>query len=90
MEGYFVPPPRQFCKNSYDHFKDCPIPDIFEKFIDEDIIHFLIDEVTIYALFLNENYSKISPEEKKSFIAILILVIINCREEIFIGIHVKI
>ncbi|KAG5892442.1 hypothetical protein JTB14_009850 [Gonioctena quinquepunctata] len=71
INGDIVPRNIDFPKPDLTRFRDQTFVDIFEKFIDDDIIFFLVEESTRYALFVNGANPKISPEEMKCFIAIL-------------------
>lgn len=73
IQGDFLPNQRAFCETSYKSYKDKTPVELFEKFFDETIINIFVEESTKYALFLNCLDPKISREEIKCFIAILIL-----------------
>lgn len=59
-----------FPNTSYDKYTDFSL---IELFIDEDIIELLATESNCYALFVNAGNTSITPNEKRYFIAILIL-----------------
>lgn len=66
---------RQFQEPSYHHLKDMSCIEIFEKFIDTDVITLLVDETQKYAAFRNRPDPKITPDDIRCFIAILIKVV---------------
>lgn len=57
----------------YKQLQDLSCVDIFEKFITDDVIDLLVAESTKYALFKNCNDPKITADEIRCFIAILIV-----------------
>ncbi|KAJ8937181.1 hypothetical protein NQ318_017030 [Aromia moschata] len=73
MEGDLVPSQKIFPKPGYTRFRHLSPVEVFEKFIDDSILQFLVDESNKYALFLNHMDPKISLDEMKCCIAILIL-----------------
>ncbi|KAF0724401.1 piggyBac transposable element-derived protein 3-like [Aphis craccivora] len=63
--------PSSFPKPDYSRYKSMSAIDIFEKFIDTEIIEHLVVETRRYALFLNCPDPNITAEEIRCFIAIL-------------------
>ncbi|KAG5873081.1 hypothetical protein JTB14_010497 [Gonioctena quinquepunctata] len=74
IDGDLIPSPREFPKqsNRFSNVHLSPV-EMFEKFIDDQIVEFLVDQSNKYALFLNETYPKITCDEMKCCLAILIL-----------------
>ncbi|KAK9754739.1 Transposase IS4 [Popillia japonica] len=72
MEGDLVPSQKVFPNESIVAFKNLTIVDTFEKFIDKEIVDYLIEELTNCALFQSGTDSRVTHEEMKYFIAILI------------------
>lgn len=64
---------RQFPEPSYINFIDKSPVEMFEMFIDDDVIQLLVSETTRYALFKNCPDPQVDLEEMRAFIAILIL-----------------
>lgn len=62
-----------FPEHSYDRYKDFTTVELFELFITEDIIDLFVTESNRYAIFHNAENPRITPNEIKCFIAILIL-----------------
>lgn len=62
-----------FPESSYLSLRNMSPLDIFEQFWDESVIEFLIKEATNYALFKNCADPKITRDEMKSFLGILIV-----------------
>lgn len=60
-----------FPESDYSQFKNLSIIDVFERFIDVEIIDHIVQETQRYALFLNYPDPKISADEIRCFIAIL-------------------
>lgn len=73
INGDIIPAAKQFPKPDYSKYEQMSFVEIFEKFIDNEIIEFLVEQSTKYALFLNNPDPQISAEEMKCAIAILIL-----------------
>lgn len=73
VSGDFTHNDRYFPESDYAQFANKSIVDLFEMFIDEEIVLFLIQETSKYALFINQTDPKVSVEEMKCFIAILVL-----------------
>lgn len=66
-------PSPAFSASLSRNYKDMSCTDMFELFFDENLWEFLIQQSTRYALFLNCPDPRISSDELKCFIAILIL-----------------
>lgn len=64
---------RTFPEQTYDQFLEKSPVQIFEMFIDGNIIKLLVEETQKYALFKNCPDPQITAEEMRTFIAILIL-----------------
>lgn len=62
---------QPFPSPNYSMYKEMSIVEIFEQFIDTDVIEHLVSESRKYALFLNCNDPKITADEIRCFIAIL-------------------
>lgn len=60
-----------FPEPDYTRYKNLSIIEIFEKFIDEELISYLVEETRRYALFMNAADPNISTDEIKCFIGIL-------------------
>lgn len=73
VSGDFATNKRSFPEGDYSQFENKTVIDLFEMFIDTEIIEFLVQEASKYALFKNYLDPKVSQEEMKCFIAILIL-----------------
>lgn len=58
-------------KSDYSRYKNMSIVEIFENFIDDEIIEYLVIETRKYALFINCPDPNITAEEIRCFIAIL-------------------
>ncbi|KAJ8937699.1 hypothetical protein NQ314_011755 [Rhamnusium bicolor] len=58
---------------NYSQYEHLSYVDIFERFFDNKIIEYLVEETQRYAIFLNQPDPKISANEIKCFLAILIL-----------------
>lgn len=71
--GSFEPTIAAFPDSSYDKYKDFSIVELFELFFDEDIVDLFVTESNRYAIFVNAENPNITPNEIKTFIAILIL-----------------
>lgn len=65
--------PATFLAPDFSRFKEMSMIDIFEEFIDEEIIQHFVVETRKYAHFLNCPDPKISANEIRCFIAILFL-----------------
>lgn len=63
----------EFPQPDFSKYKNLSIVDIFETFLDYDIINYLVDETRRYALFLNCPDPHISHDEIRCFISILYL-----------------
>lgn len=74
VDGDLIPSPREFPKQ-VDRFSNMHLSpvEMFEKFIDDQIVQFLVDQSNKYALFLNDANPKITCDEMKCCLAILIL-----------------
>lgn len=73
INGDIVPTARKFPKPDYSKYQHMSPIDFFEKFFDNEIIQLLVEQSTNYALYLNESNPKISSEEMKCAIAILLV-----------------
>ncbi|KAG5887401.1 hypothetical protein JTB14_001591 [Gonioctena quinquepunctata] len=62
-----------FPKANYSKYEEMSAVEIFEQFIDTEIIEYFVNESRRYALFLNRPDPKISGDEIRCFIAILIV-----------------
>jgi hypothetical protein len=71
MKGDLIPSSRNFPNFYYSKYENLTNVETFEKFRDDNIILFLVEESTKYALFLNELNPKISVDEMRCAIAIL-------------------
>jgi hypothetical protein len=58
---------------NYKKYSDFSTIDLFELFVDEEILEHLRSEITKYALFKNETDPKVTINELKVFITILFL-----------------
>jgi hypothetical protein len=58
---------------NYKKYSDFSPIDLFELFVDEEILEHLRSEITKYALFKNETDPKVTINELKVFITILFL-----------------
>ncbi|KAL5239779.1 hypothetical protein ACI65C_007189 [Semiaphis heraclei] len=63
----------EFPKPDYSKYRNLSIVEIFEKFIDDEIIHHFVVETKNYALFLNYPDPNITANEIRCFLAILYL-----------------
>ncbi|KAJ8935631.1 hypothetical protein NQ314_012715 [Rhamnusium bicolor] len=73
IHGDIETPNHKFPEHNHEQYKGLSPTELFEKFFDEEIILLLLQETSKYALFLNCPHPKISVEELKCFIGILIL-----------------
>lgn len=73
ISGDFTYIEKEFPSADYSVFENKSVVDIFELFIDDEIILFLVEETNQYALFKNLPDPKVSLEEMNCFLAILIL-----------------
>lgn len=73
IQGDFFLNQQVFRKTSYTNYEDTTPVELFEKFLDDTIMNLLIEQSRKYALYLNHSDPKISIEEVKCFLAILIL-----------------
>ncbi|KAJ8967711.1 hypothetical protein NQ314_002657 [Rhamnusium bicolor] len=73
IHGDIETPNHKFPEHNHEQYKGLSPTELFEKFFDEQIILLLLQETSKYALFLNCPHPKISVEELKCFIGILIL-----------------
>ncbi|XP_044766308.1 piggyBac transposable element-derived protein 3-like [Coccinella septempunctata] len=73
LKGDFEEMPKQFPQPDYTRYDNMSYIDIFEYFLDEDIIQLIVDESNKYALFCNKPHPNISEDEMKCVIAILIV-----------------
>ncbi|KAJ8930307.1 hypothetical protein NQ314_016898 [Rhamnusium bicolor] len=73
IDGDLVPLMKSFPSPNFHLIENMSNLDIFEKFIDHDIMSFLVEQTTNYALFLNHPDPKLTLEEMKVIIAILIV-----------------
>lgn len=64
---------RSFIQGSYSKYKDMSCVQLFELFWDDEIIAYLSNQMTLYALFNNCPDPKVTVEEIKCFIGILLL-----------------
>ncbi|XP_030767353.1 piggyBac transposable element-derived protein 3-like [Sitophilus oryzae] len=64
---------RDFPEPNYKQYMDLSPVQLFELFLDDEIITFLIEETSRYALFKNSPDPKVSKNEMKCFLAILIV-----------------
>ncbi|KAK9744399.1 Transposase IS4 [Popillia japonica] len=64
---------NNFISPNYEMYKNLSCVEIFELFFDEDIMKFLVEQSSRYALFTNCQDPKISIEEMQCFLAILII-----------------
>ncbi|KAG5889889.1 hypothetical protein JTB14_032788 [Gonioctena quinquepunctata] len=62
-----------FSKANYSKYEEMSAVEIFEQFIDTEIIEYFVNESRRYALFFNRPDPKISGDEIRCFIAILIV-----------------
>lgn len=72
IEGDFQARPKHFPRFSYQEYKDYTPTEVFELFMDNDIIDFLVSESNKYGLFKNMPDPMISRDEIKCFLAILV------------------
>lgn len=73
IDGDLIPAEREFLKPDITDFMHLCPTEIFEKFLDDDIFQFIVNESNKYALFLNDPDPKITVDEMKCCFAILIL-----------------
>lgn len=64
---------RQFPSCTYEKYKDFTLVELFELFIDEDVIDLFVTESNRYATFINAGTPNITANEIKCFIGILVL-----------------
>lgn len=72
-DGDLFPAPKEFPKSDRLRYVNLSPVELFEKFIDDEIVQYIVNESNKYALFLNNENPKISAAEMKCFLAILIL-----------------
>lgn len=72
-QGDLQPPNSNFQAGTYVQYKHLTPTQFFEKFIDDDVIQLLLEETSKYALFRNCADPKVSKEEMRCFIGILVL-----------------
>lgn len=70
LDGKFS---RKFPAPDYSQYKELSPVELFEKFFDDDMISFLIQETSRYALFKNFPDPKATVNEMKCFLAVLIV-----------------
>ncbi|CAH1973947.1 unnamed protein product [Acanthoscelides obtectus] len=73
ISGDFTYNKRPFPEAHYSPFKNKSVVHIFEMFIDNDVILFLVQETNKYTLFKNLPDPRVSQEEMKCFIGILLI-----------------
>jgi len=73
IEGQFQTTMKDFPSFSYEEYSSMSPVQLFELFFDDEIVNFLASSSNEYAQFLNCNNPKITPEEVKVFVAILII-----------------
>ncbi|KAI4461519.1 transposase is4 [Holotrichia oblita] len=64
---------NNFIQPNYEMYKNLSCVEIFELFFDEDMMKFLVEQSSRYASFTNCQDPKISIDEMKCFLAILII-----------------
>lgn len=69
MESFLRPFP-DVCSSKYQDFS---IVELFELFIDDDLVNYLVQESNKYAIYKNNENPHISKDELKCFLGILIL-----------------
>ncbi|KAK9712116.1 Transposase IS4 [Popillia japonica] len=72
-QGDLQPPNSNFQAGTYVQYKHLTPTQFFEKFIDDDVIQLLLEETSKYALFRNCADPKVSKEEMRCFIGVLVL-----------------
>lgn len=73
INGDFEERTRSFPEPDYSKYENMGYVEIFETFLDDEVIKLLVEESNKYALFCNQPNPNISKEEMKCTIAILIV-----------------
>lgn len=73
IDGDFAEKKSNFPAEDYSAYASMTVTEIFELFLNDDIVNYLVDETRKYALFLNLTDPKITGDEIRCFVSILML-----------------
>ncbi|KAG5896921.1 hypothetical protein JTB14_028149 [Gonioctena quinquepunctata] len=73
IQGDFEEKTRSFSEPDYSKYEEMGYLDIFEAFLDDEVIELLVEQSNKYALFCNQPNLSISKEEMKCAIGIMII-----------------